>query len=245
MWRNEREKLIRDRLESRGRVSIAELVEATGISRETLRADLEAMAARGGIERVRGGAVIAAASDPEADFHKRLHHRMAEKLAIGQAAERLLPHGASVMVDAGSTTAAFAKALSGRTDLRIVTNSLLVARTLAASHDTVLLGGVPDRAGQGTYGETALAQLRRFRADVAVISPVGVEAEAGLTDYQLCEAELAAAMFDQAERRIVLAHGEKLGQTSRVVIAPLSAVDLLVTDAVPAGWPDMPRVVVA
>ncbi len=239
MWRAERERLIAQRLDSRGRVSIAELVRDTGVSRETLRADLEALAATGRIRRVRGGAVVATGSEnPEAAFEKRMHHRMAEKLAIGRAAAALLPDGASVMVDAGSTTAAFARALASRPDLRIITNSLQIARELAATHDVILLGGVPDGPAQGLYGEMTLSQLRRFRADVAVISPVGVDPQVGLSNFKLKEAELASAMFDAAERRMALAHAEKLGHRSRVVIAPLLALDWLVTEASrPTDWP--------
>ncbi|WP_128255420.1 DeoR/GlpR family DNA-binding transcription regulator [Falsirhodobacter deserti] len=247
MWRVERHKLIRQKLGVSGRVSISDLVRDTGVTRETLRADLEEMAAAGDILRVRGGAVIAPApDDPEASFQTRIQDHPAEKLAIGREAARLLPRGASLLIDAGSTTAAFARSLSARPDLRILTNSLHVARRLAASHDTLLLGGVPDKAGQGVYGELTLAQLRRFRVDVAVISPVAIDAAAGLTNFDLREAELASAMFEAAERRMALAHAAKLGHRSRVSIAPLEALDWLVTDRLPpAPWPPMPRLVIA
>ncbi|MDB6453714.1 DeoR/GlpR family DNA-binding transcription regulator [Falsirhodobacter sp. 20TX0035] len=239
MWRAERERLIAQRLDSRGRVSIAELVRDTGVSRETLRADLEALAATGRIRRVRGGAVVATGAEPA--FEERMHHRTAEKLAIGRAAAALLPGGASVMIDAGSTTAALGRALVERPDLRIITNSLQIARDLAPTHDVFLLGGVPDAPAQGLFGEMTLSQLRRFRADVAVISPVGVDPQVGLSNFKLPEAELARAMFAAAERRMALAQAEKLGHRSRDVIAPLSALDWLVTDAAPPqGWPLLP-----
>ena len=75
----------------------------------------------------------------------------------------------------------------------------------APNSDTLLLGGRPHRDVPATYGEMTLSEIDRFLADYAVISPVGVHADRGATDYELHEAEVARAMMrlPKKSRRLV------------------------------------------
>jgi len=164
--------------------------------------------------------------------------RAREKRAIARAALQLLQPGQTLFIDAGSTTTLLAEALSSLSGLTIITNGLNVALKLAAAdagrntrNDVILLGGRTDPAVQATHGDTTVAEIHRYRADVALLSPVGISVHSGATSFEHHEAAVARAMAAQAKELILLADHSKVGQASRVTYASLADVGTLVTDA--------------
>jgi len=60
-----------------------------------------------------------------------------------------------------------------------------------------------------------------------------MDADIGIMDRQLWEAELARAYIAQSERTIVVADRTKFGQRSLVRICGFDQVDVLITDSEP------------
>lgn len=236
MWTHERQAKIFERLSQASKVATAQLATEFEVSRETIRRDLLDLEERGQAIRVHGGAVLRSV-EPEPSFAQRLEHFSEQKHAIGQKALEIIPQGATCFIDAGTTTRAFARILAARGDIRVITNSLEIAQIMAAGQDceTLLLGGKPHRDVPATFGEITLSQIDRFLSDFAVISPVAVHAEHGLTDYELHEAEVARAMLRRAKTSVALCHSAKIGAQSRVSICRLEEIDHLVTDQSPQG----------
>ncbi|MGO9891657.1 MAG: hypothetical protein ACLP0L_27675 [Solirubrobacteraceae bacterium] len=73
--------------------------------------------------------------------------------------------------------------------------------------------------------------LRSIRADVVFLGVCGVRPEIGVTTEDLEERHVKAAMIEGAAEVVALADHDKLGTAMSVVVAPLSAVTCLVTDA--------------
>ncbi len=92
------------------------------------------------------------------------------------------------------------------------------------------LGGLylPDH--HACVGPQTIAALQRIRADVAVIGCDGVSAEAGVTTPNQLVAEVDEAMLAHAGRGIVVVDSTKIGRVGFSRIAPISAVDVLITD---------------
>lgn len=242
MWSHERQTKILELLGRDGKVLTNYLAGLFEVSRETVRRDLLEMEATGSLTRVHGGAIpLGADIQPEPAFTERLREHALAKDAIGAKACELVPNGATLMIDAGTTTLAFARALVRKGNVRIVTNSIEIAQLAAGTEscEILLLGGRPHRDVPGTYGEMTLSEIDRFLADFAVISPVGLHQQRGVTDYELHEAEVARAMMRRAKSCVVLCHSSKIGMESRVSICGLEAIDHLVTDA--DALPDLPR----
>ena len=57
----------------------------------------------------------------------------------------------------------------------------------------------------------AIEQVRRFRADHAVVTVTAIDTDAGAMDADFDEAQIARAMIAHARNVIVLAHAEKIG----------------------------------
>ncbi len=170
----------------------------------------------------------------EAPFQDRKAANRAEKAAIARAAAPLLLEGQTCFVDAGTTTAMFATELGRLVGLTVITNSLDVAarrQVLCPQDATILLGGRLLSEVPGTYGDGTVAEIARYTADIAIISPVGVSATQGATNFLPHEAEVARAMVARSRRTMVLADHSKIGAESRVQFCPCPRIDVLVTDA--------------
>ena len=228
---------IRTLLGTQGAVSTDRLVQELGVSRETVRRDLQALEAEGALRRVHGGGVGVEEAGREAPLAVRQATRAREKKAIARAAARLLRPGQTLLVDAGTTTALLAQEMAGLSGLTIVTNGLEVARHLTRdeksrrANEVILLGGQLLTEVPATCGAQTVAEIQRYRADVALLSPVGICAEHGASSFERPEAEVARAMVAAARRCIVLADHSKIGQRSRIAYAPIGSVHTLVTDA--------------
>jgi DeoR/GlpR family transcriptional regulator of sugar metabolism len=190
----------------------------------------------GAVRRTYGGAsVVQAGLQPELSSRERM--AVAERARIGAAAAALVEPGSVVMLDAGSTTTHFARALAARgIPATVLTNSLNAAVELASAPgeglSVVLCPGDVSAAERGVYGSETEAFLRRFNADLAVIGA------SGLTEEGPCEAISRAAwvkraMLARAPRRMLLADSGKFGRGLLDCVCPLGELTDLVTDSPP------------
>ncbi|MGB9097724.1 DeoR/GlpR family DNA-binding transcription regulator [Erwinia sp.] len=234
---------IRALLTTLNHVSTERIIRELGISRETARRDIIELEALGLARRVHGG-LIALDAEPEPPLIVRSEVRAREKRAIARAAAQRLKPGQTLFLDAGSTTTMLAEELRTMAGLTIITNSLNAALKLSAAEEhealnntIILLGGSMLAGAQETRGELTVGEIFRFRADVALMSPVGIDAKSGASSFHPHEAAIARAMAQQATQLILLADHSKLGLTSRMNYAAVKEVSLLITDSGAAGLP--------
>ena len=233
MWHEERYQRIRGLLRTLGQVSVERITGDLGVSRETIRRDLLKLEAMGEIQRVHGGAVLTG-SEPPIDV--RATTRVKEKRLIAKQVAALVESGQTVFLDAGSTTSLVAEALAGLSGLTVITNSLDVASCLAGtavggsgSH-VQLLGGRFQGAPGSTYGAATIAEISRYQAHLAILSPVGMDETVGASSFVLDEAEVARAMSTNARMTVIAADHSKIGVRSRVGYCLPKDIDVLITD---------------
>jgi DeoR family transcriptional regulator, fructose operon transcriptional repressor len=230
MWAKERHQRILLMLGANQQVSANDLAEMLGVSRETVRRDLLDLEEVGKVARVHGGAVL---PEPRSEdpFRQRMATQVRAKTEIAKKAVGLVQPGQTIMVDAGSTTAVFARELAKVSGVSVITNSLDVATTLQAGGlDAVLLGGRIAADVPATVGELTLSEIRRFEVDICFSAPVALHPAKGSFFYDLQEAEISIAMAAQAAQKVVLAHHTKLGATSRVRAWDVDGIGTLVTN---------------
>ncbi|MFH8136124.1 DeoR/GlpR family DNA-binding transcription regulator [Pantoea osteomyelitidis] len=235
---------IRALLTTLNQVSTERIIKELGISRETARRDIIELEAQGVARRVHGGLVTVSGNRPEPPLRVRSGAMAKEKRAIARAAAQLLQPGQTLFLDAGSTTTMLAQELRTMSGLTIITNSLQAALALSAAEEAetlnneiILLGGAMMAGAQQTRGEMTVGEIYRFHADVALLSPVGIEAKNGASSFHPHEAAIARAMAQQASQLILLADHSKLGVVSRSQYAPSQAIGTLVTDSGGADHP--------
>lgn len=221
-------------LRARGPMSVNELAERFEVSGDTIRRDLDHLAAQGLLERTHGGAVaFENLVHRDSTFNQRVCSQVAAKKRIAKAASRLIKDGETLLINGGSTTRLFAAELNRR-NLTIVTNNLSVPGVVPAEcvRDVYLLGGQYKGDALVTVGPVLMAGVG-ITVDSAVIGVGGITVREGLTTTVLEEAMMIAAMMAAARRTIVLADATKLGERAFAHIAPLGRIQVLVTDEEP------------
>ena len=127
MLAQQRQASILDRVRRNGGARVADLVRVLGVSDMTIRRDIEALAERGLVAKVHGGAIAIDGTTDEPGYAAKAGQQQAEKLAIARAAAELVNPGTAVGISAGTTTAALARELANVPELTVVTNSIPVA----------------------------------------------------------------------------------------------------------------------
>ena len=232
MLARQRQELILEQVRTSGGARVSDLVESLGVSDMTVRRDIEALARRGLVARVHGGATsVAVLSTQEPSFGLKSSFRMAQKEGIARAAAALVEPGASVAVSGGTTTYAVARELS-RENLTVVTNSLPVAELMHRERPglPVVLTGGERSPSEALVGPVAVAALRTLHVDWLFLGVHGMDARAGFTTPDLMEAETDRALIASARRVVVTADSSKWGLVGLSSIARLDEVDVLVTD---------------
>jgi len=217
----------------RGSCGIRELAVEFAVSDETIRRDVKSLVAEGLVVKVHG-AVLVPERLREPPFQRRMHAMREEKQRIALAAARTIRDGQSLMVDTGSTTCYVAQALREHSNLTLVTNSAEIARTLATRNgNRVYMAGGELRGDDGAaLGSSAVAFVRQFQVQTAILSIGGIDHREGLMDAHLEEAEFSRTVIAQAERTLVVADHTKFGRKGFVKVCEWEAIDELVTDRV-------------
>lgn len=233
MLAEERQQQILLTLHERGVVSVAELCEQLGASDMTIRRDLLALESKGLLRRVHGGAVSVRDRSYEPPFLVRSRQQAAEKARIADAALACIQDGDSIALDVGTTTLEIARRLGHFHNLTIVTPSLHIANLLASrpGNRVIVAGGVLRYGELSLVGNFAERIFQELFVDKLFLGIAGVDLEAGLTEYNLEDAQVKRAMLRSAKQCIVVADATKFGNVAFAAVAPLSAVHKIITDA--------------
>jgi DeoR family transcriptional regulator, aga operon transcriptional repressor len=216
-------------------VRVAELQGLFGVSEVTIRTDLATMARRGLITRVHGGAMPTRRLVSERSFEETAAHNPREKSAIGRAAAALVQEGETIAIDVGTTTAALARALVHRSALQqvtVFTSGLRIAAELepAVPRLTVMVTGGTLRPMQHSLVDPmASGFFDRLHPHIVFLGASGIDAERGVTNVNVPEAELKRLMIRAARRVVLLADGSKLGHLDVAGVCGISDLDLLIT----------------
>lgn len=205
---------ILERLRTDGRVSVTQLSEDMGATPVTIRNDLAALERDGYLIRMQGGAVLSRRMQgsflPGGDREDKDYM---QKQAVAAEVAKMIRDGNTIFFNSGTTTYYVARALQGKKNLNIVTNSLAVAMELGniSTCSVLLLGGQINARYGFTYGGDTQDQLSRYQADWVILSVDGVSARGGVTTYHAEEAIIDRLMMANARKRLVAATGSKIG----------------------------------
>jgi DeoR family transcriptional regulator of aga operon len=215
-----------------GRVLVEELSESLGISRITIRKDLDYLQGRGVLQRTHGGALLpgnGALADPSLQEKEGRHSH--EKVRIAAAAAALVQEGHCVLLDSGTTTTAIARALKRFSQLTIITNAVNIAGELSATDFEVLLtGGSLRKNSFSLVGPIAEEMLRDMHADILFLGVDGFDLEVGLTTPNVMESRVNRAMVRASSLVVAVCDSTKFNRRSLSKIVEASAIHHVITD---------------
>lgn len=229
----QRHRLILERLGAEGAVAVGRLSESLGVSRETIRRDLHFLARAGHLLKKHGGAISISRTEP--DETQRSQTNAEGKRRIGLHAASMVPAGATVILDSGTTARCVADALVPRRDLTVITNDLGICRRLFRSEGIriVLIGGAIQSHEEATLGPDAVEMLGRYHADFAFIGAGAITGDGYLTDFSRDGEALRARMLQSARTVCVIADHTKFGRVTPVRVPAFGRGHLLITDRAP------------
>jgi DeoR/GlpR family transcriptional regulator of sugar metabolism len=229
----ERQRLIQSMVNARGSISITEIRRKLGVSRETIRRDIVALANGHRLRKTHGGAVSLEQSEPEMTVRQVMNAD--GKRAIGRVAASLVPDGASIILASGTTAQAVADALMARHNLTVFTNSVISCTKLMGHNGNrvYMLGGEVQPINGATLGRDATAMLANYFADFVFIGAGAISPAGWLMDYTREEGELHSLMLQSARTTVVVADHAKFGRFAPIRVGNFERVTHLITDRAP------------
>jgi len=229
----ERRQYIVGLAQKHGRVLVEELSDSLGISRITIRKDLDHLQSQGLLQRTHGGALLpsnGAISDPSLREKEGRHSQ--EKLRIATAAANLVQEGQCILLDSGTTTTAVAKALRRFSHLTIITNAVNVASELRDTDFEVLLtGGSLRKNSFSLVGPLAEDMLHEMYADILFLGVDGFDLEVGLTTPNVMESRVNRAMVKASSLVVAVCDSTKFNRRSLSKIVDATAIHHIITDS--------------
>ena len=216
-------------------ISVADLCEILEASEATIRRDLSILESSGKLERTHGGAIYNESNriNIEDVLSSREGKFLNEKQLIAKKAFDLLENHDTIVLDAGTTTYELAY-LIGQSDLHltIVTNSMIVFKELAKNPNVelIILGGKVRTNTLASVGSAAVELMQRLFVDKAFLGTNGISLNEGFTTTDMDEAGIKRAMIQSSKLRIILADNSKFNKVYINQFAPVSMVDVIVTD---------------
>lgn len=198
----------------------------------TVRRDLRRLEQSGVLRVVHGGASLPEGALSVFDFASRGGLESAAKQRIAHKALGLVQPGATIAVDAGTTTFELAAALPHDFQGCVITHSIPVLHQMVQLPGVrvIGLGGELLTDSQALVGSLTMTALASLHAEILFLGVAAVNAR-GLfisTDH---ERATKLALMDIADRVVLLADHTKFSAAAPVRLAPLDRVDALVTDA--------------
>ena len=244
-FKEERLKLILQEIQENANVLVPDLAKKFHVSESTIRLDLTELESDNKIVRTHGGAIV-----KEEIFNNNLlnsesiRNRMTylqkEKDAIGKKAASLIQDGDTLLIDGGSTTAYVIKYLGNKRNLTIITNSLIFIQEVIVNPNINLfvLGGLAFSKHGVTVGSLTNEALSNFYPNKTILGIDGLSVDRGLMAADASVPAIAAvksAMIEISDQLIIVCDHTKLNNVCPMPVAPIDAVDILVTDS---GAPD-------
>ena len=72
--------------------------------------------------------------------------------------------------------------------------------------------------------------IKDFNVDLALIGAGGVDLDAGLTEFNMQDAQIKKCIIQNCSKSIVLADAEKLGKVTLAKVIPVNKSDILIMD---------------
>lgn len=218
-------------LQRSGRALVDELAEEFGTTPQTIRKDLNALAEVNQISRFHGGAALVGGTE-YIGFKVREQIARDEKEAIGRTAAGLIPNNSSLIINAGTTTAAVARHLSHHVGLKLLTDSVALANEIKdfVGVEVMVPAGIVRGSDGAILGEATVDFIRQFRVDTAVVGAAAISEDGTLLDYDLREAWVVKAIIENARNVILAADSTKYGRAAPICIGQIGDVGTLVTD---------------
>ncbi|WP_075180939.1 DeoR/GlpR family DNA-binding transcription regulator [Pantoea sp. 1.19] len=226
-----RRQLIVEAVMSEGAIRIEDITERFGISLMTAHRDIDELAERGLLHKSRGVVSATPTSLVESSDIYRATRQLDEKSAIAELAASYIETGQALFLDDSTTVLQMARLLPTKAPLTVITNSLTLMSEVKHVRDITLmgLGGHYHNWCNAFMGRMTRDEIAALRADMFFVSMSAIIDDAVF--HQSAETvETKRAMFDSAEKRILLMDHTKFTRRALYRFAHLTEFDVVIVN---------------
>ncbi|PIE35639.1 DNA-binding protein [candidate division KSB3 bacterium] len=225
---------IEEYLREYGSVSLDELCRQFGVSKNTIRRDVNELEDRKIVKKVYGGVVLNDEDAPIPLSQRQMTMKDA-KSAIAAIAAEFVNDGDIIILDAGSTAVQMVEHLKQKQRVTIISNSIPVINAALGYENVniIVTGGDLLRSTNSLVGQEAVAMLRKLNANTVFLAATSVSLEKGITNSSLIETEIKKVMMEVSSQIVLLVDHTKFDTVSLVTFSDLKDVDIVVTDKKP------------
>lgn len=231
MLKKERLRYICEKVNSKGVITVNEIIQDLDVSDMTVRRDLDELEKAGKLLRIHGGAQSLTYSlDYEMSHIEKSTIQVNEKQKIALYASTLIQEGETIYLGPGTTIQILATLLREK-NVRIITNSYHVFEILmnAEQAEVILIGG-EYRNHTGTFvGPITNNDLLLLKFSKAFISCNGIYNDA-ITTYSLEEGEVQKIALNNSRHKYLLADSKKFSREDFYTYYNLHDFDKVITD---------------
>lgn len=231
----ERQRRIRQAIETKGMVSFAEMAEMLDVSQMTVRRDMQQLERQGQLTLVSGGAERIGRFFTELPMSEKRSLQYEEKTAIALEAVKMVRPGTAIYFDAGTTCLAIAEEIVKRPELRdsiiAVTNDFTVLNHFMLHSGCRLYhtGGEVLRENQSCIGELTSRVISGLNIDLAFLSSSSWN-ETWMSTPNEAKIAVKIAAIKASERAVLVTDTSKFGKVGFFNVIKLQELDAVVTD---------------
>lgn len=234
MLKEQREEQILQLLEQHGSVEVSQLCNLFGVTKMTIRRDLDKLENEGKISRTHGGAVLNNTDILlEKPLYVRLNTNTEHKERIARRAAAMISDGQKIFLSSGTTVFTLARQLDNSRRLLIVTDGLNTALELSkrTNISIIIIGGELRSNTLATTGSFAEGMIREFKFETAYIGVTSIGTDGSLHHGSLVEIGLYKVLAEISKKLVIMADSDKLGKDDFVCVGKLKSGDTLITDS--------------
>ncbi|AGB18160.1 DeoR/GlpR family DNA-binding transcription regulator [Thermoanaerobacterium thermosaccharolyticum] len=241
IYQAERQKQILNYVNEKKKVTVKELSDFFGVSKVTIRRDLNELELRGLINKTHGGALsIDNGINIEIPYIKKAELYISEKKKIGMAAAQLIKNDEVIILDAGSTTLEIARHIEKKR-ITVITNDLKIAVELACKPNITLIitGGIVEKYVFTAIGSNTVEFISKIHANKLFLGADAISLEYGITNRTLEEVAVKKAMIKAADQVILVADHSKLDKKVFATICKIDDIDMIVIDEMQENYKNL------
>ncbi len=241
IFREERLELIYKAIQEKQKAFVPELAKQFSISESSVRLDLAELESHNLITRTHGGAILKSGLSNDIvtnldTINDRITHFEKEKDAIARKTASIIEDGDTIIMDGGSTTKIVAKYLADKKNLTVITNSLILIPEFISNPNInfYVLGGLAYKEHGVVVGYMTDECIAQFHPNKAILGIDGIDLDKGLTAANPSNPAVSSVkikMIKVSDQLIIVSDHSKFNRVCLMPVAPIDAMDVLVTDA--------------
>lgn len=233
MFMEERHQEISEKIKTNGKITVAEIKAAYGISDESARRDLRLLEQKGICKRTHGGAIALqqVSVRPPVDRNFDTMPVFVNYREISRTAAALIRENDTVYLTGGSFGHIMVSFLPKDMHYTVIVNSVEIGKELRSfpNIDVYITGGKMRQSGS-MVDSLAREFVSRLHFDLCFVTGAGLTAEFGLSNGTDETAAFQRTITRNSRRKILLIPSAKVGVDSFIKVCDVSAFDSVITD---------------